>query len=76
MKLNPERYKALKNMDLEYGRKVWGELLAELGAPIYGDESILAGMHKARIQAGRTFTSEERAESAQWLQEHDWEVPK
>lgn len=76
MKLDPERYRILKEMDIEAGRRVLAELRSVLGDPIHGDESILAGMHKARIAAGRTFTKEERAASTSWLLEHGWEVPR
>lgn len=75
MKLDPDRYRALKTIDLEYARRVWGDVRHRIGDPVHGDESILAGMHKARIRAGRTFTSEERAQSAEWLREHGWKVP-
>jgi hypothetical protein len=73
MRLHPERYKALLTMDIEVGRRLFTDLM--LGDPIRGDESILAGMHKARILAGRTFSRKLRDESARWLRQRGWEVP-
>ena len=75
MRLHPERYKALLTMDIEAGRRVFTDLHDLLGDPIHGDESILAGMHKARILAGRTFSRKLRDESARWLRQRGWEVP-
>ena len=75
MRLHPDRYKALLTMDIEVGRRVFTNLRDLLGDPIRGDESILAGMHKARILAGRTFSRKLRDESARWLRQRGWEVP-
>jgi hypothetical protein len=75
MRLHPERYKALLTMDIDVGRRVFTDLRDLLGDPIHGDESILAGMHKARILAGRTFSRKLRDESARWLRKRGWEVP-
>jgi hypothetical protein len=75
MRLHPERYRALLTMDIEAGRRVFADLRDLLGDPIRGDESILAGMHKARILAGRTFSRKLRDESARWLRKRGWEVP-
>jgi hypothetical protein len=71
--LSPERHKPLLTMDIEVGRRVFADL--RIGDPIHGDESILAGMHKARILAGGTFPRSLRDESARWLRQRGWEVP-
>jgi hypothetical protein len=75
IRLAEARRKALLTMDIEVGRRVFTDLRDLLGDPIHGDESILAGMHKARILAGRTFSRKLRDESAHWLRQRGWEVP-
>ena len=67
MRIDPDRYRMLKTLDVEAARP---EFVALVGEPIMEPGKgcpILAALHKARVKAGRSFTSEERAVSRAWL---------
>ena len=77
MKINP-RFKEIIDLlesDLEQAlvkaRALWPT--ATIGPPIFGDESILAGLHKARAVA-TDYPETLREKSRQWLKEHGWGV--
>ena len=48
---------------------------AVLGFVPDNERIALAGLHKARLKAGRAFTREQRTESAEWLASRGFKVP-
>jgi hypothetical protein len=85
MNIDPDRFLLLRSIELmpewtlKQARKLWAESHDVMGLPenpIAGEETILAGLHKARILAGDTFSQELRDLSKAWLREHDYEIPE
>lgn len=73
--IDPQTHRILKTLDVEAVR---ARFIATVGQPVQepgkGDP-ILASLHKARIQAGRVFSKQERELSRVWLVSNGYATP-
>lgn len=74
--MNKITYNMLQTLDVQSARKLFIAMVGEpINEPGKGDP-ILAGLHKARVKAGRIFTHNERQISRDWLIANGYQVPK
>jgi hypothetical protein len=70
-KITPETYLILARMDVDAALKN----ASVLGYRPQSREIALAGMHKARLLAGRAFTRQQREASRAWLIANNFKIP-
>lgn len=70
-KIPPETYLILDRMDVDAAMRN----ADVLGFRPTSREIAIAGMHKARIMAGRAFTGAQRDQSRKWLRDNGYKIP-